>query len=190
MIIDFSQVRTQTLRLADIQHLYTHADLIAATNEMIDTMRDLIKDAKDAYVTFVPFDPDAYDPNAADPHDMYIAWTLGHVIAHTTASGEETASIGASLARGVQADWRDRYEVPWQTLTTVDQVVHRLEESRRMRLALLNSWPDEPHLEVLRATKSQGDLNAIGYTLRGLKHDADHVGQIAEIMRQAREAIG
>lgn len=190
-MIDFSRVDGQTFRLSDLQQEVTHADLIVATNNMIDTMLDLIKTARDEFVTFVPHDPNAYDSAAASEEEATIAWTLGHVMVHTTASGEETASIGASLARGVAVTWRDRYEVPWQTMQTVDQLVHRLEESRRMRLAMLNSWPDQPHLEVVIDTsKKRGPVNGIGYTLSGLRHDTDHLGQIAEIMRQCHEKFG
>lgn len=192
MLIDFTPIQTGTRKLAELQHEVTHADLIRATHEMIDTMLSLIEEAKDSYVTFQPIDLKAHDSAAINSDEVGMAWTLGHVIVHTTASGEEAASIGSSLARGVLVEWRDRYEVPWQNMETIADLHHRLEESRRIRLAYLNAWPDEPHLEVLWRKKDspKGILNAIGYTLSGLKHDADHINQIAEIIQQAREILG
>lgn len=187
MRIDF-----KTGKVTELQHQLTQADLVEATHHMLDTMLELIADAKDDYVTFQPIDPAAHDNAASSETEVDMAWTLGHVIVHTTASGEETASIGSSLARGVAVDWRDRYEVPWQTMHSLAQLQHRLEESRRIRLAYLSAWPDEPHLDLLWRKKDSDLplLNAIGYTLLGLKHDTDHLGQIADIMQQARAALG
>jgi hypothetical protein len=186
-LIDFQP----TISLAELQLSYTRGDLIEAIHEMIDTIRGLIAQAKDSYVTFLPNDPDAYDPYASSEAEAKMAWTLGHVIAHLTATGEETAGIGSILARGIPVDWRARYEVPWRSIQTITQLIQRLEESRRIRVAYLNAWPDEPHLDVTytRGARSS-ELNAVGYTLRGLKHDTEHLGQIREIMRQAQEALG
>ena len=77
-------------------------------------------------------------------------------------------------------------------MQTIEQVIHRLEESRRMRLAFLDAWPDEPHLDNLWRKREDhyGALNAVGRTLLGLKHDSDHLGQISDIMQQARAKIG
>lgn len=190
MKIDFSQLDGQSVKMSDLQERYSHADLIHATHTMIDTMLDLIKDIPDSYVTFQPEDPDAYDADAATEAEKYMAWTLAHVIVHATASGEEYAANGATLARGVEVNGRNRYEVDWQTVTTTTQLLQRLEESRRMRLAFLNAWPDEPHLTNFWRKREDkwGALNAIGYTMVGLKHDTDHLGQIAEIVRQAKAA--
>lgn len=58
-----------------------------------------------------------------------------------------------------------------------------------MRLASLEMWPDEPYLENAYAFAT--DRPPIGPFERfvyGLKHDHDHLGQIARIVRQAREA--
>ena len=52
----------------------------------------------------------------------------------------------ADLARGVAFHGRSRSEVPWETVTTIAQCRARLEESRRMRLASLDMWPDQPYL--------------------------------------------
>jgi len=185
--IDFSPL-DKGAKVADLQENYTREDLIAATNASIDMMLDLIKDATDEIATFIPHDPDAHDPFAeGEPEN--VAWNLAHVIVHATASGEETAALGATLARGVKAEWRNRYETDWETVTTAAQLHERLEESRRMRLSYFEAWPNAPHLDVKFDKLEQhfGALNACGYALLGLKHDSDHIGQITEIMRQGRE---
>ncbi|MFQ5406978.1 MAG: DinB family protein [Anaerolineales bacterium] len=179
-MLDFAPVRSKEMGLSQLVSDLTPDDLRDLTNEMIDKMLDLTADAVDADVTFVPHDPHAHDPYAADDSDTELAWTLGHVIVHATASAEEAAFIAAELARGVEYHGRSRYEVPWETVTTVDQIRRRLEESRRMRLAMLAVWPDEPVI----IGKADPVLRFVG----GLKHDDDHLGQIAEIMRQARMA--
>lgn len=183
MKIDYAS----SVKFSDLQTSYTRQDLIEATNEMVDTMLAMVKAVPDSYVTFQPFDPHAYDNAATTTGEVHMAWTLGHVIVHATASAEEHAANGATLARGVEINGRNRYETPWETVTTTAQLIHRLEESRRMRLAFLNAWPDEPHLDNFWRKREDrwGALNAIGYTLIGLKHDFDHLEQIAEIIRQA-----
>ena len=136
----------------------------------------------------VPHDPDAYDEWAETEEEIGISWTLGHVIVHTTASAEEAAFLGTELARGVQnRGGRSRSEVPWQTITTIDQCHHRLEESRRMRLAMLDVWPDEPYLNNARRRRRDLYINPIAQFLLGLLHDDSHLGQIENIVQQARE---
>lgn len=176
--------------LSRMQGDFTREDLIAISNEMLDTMRDLITDLPDSYVTFEPDDPNANDPYAADEADVDLAWTLGHVVLHATASGEENTARGAALARGVEVDWRSRYETPWQEVSTIQELLDRIEESRRIRTAYLNAWPDEPHYEVLwKKSERWGDLDARGMVLVGLRHDQNHLPQIEEIIRQAKEAM-
>lgn len=100
-------------------------------------------------MTFIPVDPQAHDSAATNAEEMGIAWTLGHIIAHMTAGAEESAALAAELARGVPFHGRSRYEVPWQTVTTMQQCRSRLEESRRMRLASLGMWPERPDLNLI-----------------------------------------
>jgi hypothetical protein len=60
-----------------------------------------------------------------------------------------------------------------------------------MRLAMLAAWPDEPDLATtIVQVERFGPLNAVGRYLLGLMHEDGHLGQIAEIMRQARAARG
>jgi hypothetical protein len=58
-----------------------------------------------------------------------------------------------------------------------------------MRLATLDVWPDEPHLEVTyQPGPDRPRFNAIQRFVLGLRHDFNHLGQIAEIARQAAAA--
>jgi hypothetical protein len=163
-------------------------ELIRETNEMVDAMLARIAGCRDEDVTFVPIDPKANDIHAAHPDDVSLAWTLGHVIVHTTASSEESAFLAAELARGVPFHGRSRAEVPWQSITTIAQCRLRLEESRRMRIASLDVWPDAAHLEIIIEPWPGAPMhvNAVGRFVVGLLHDSSHLDQIAEIARQAK----
>ena len=187
-MIDFAPVRSGEKTLNDLAIELNVVDLHRLTDEMVDRMLDLIADAADEDVIFVPDDPEANDEFAASENEKALSWTLGHVIVHTTASSEECASQACTLARGVLTTGRSRYETPWETVTTITQVRQRLEESRRMRHALLNAWPDEPHLEVVHVPKRPGaqPLNAVAYFISGLSHDDSHLEQIEKIMEQCQ----
>ena len=189
-MLDFAPVRNRTVSIADMARELTKADLYTLTDEMIDKMQAIIADATDEDVVFVPQDPNANDPFGI-PEERDLSWTLGHVIVHATASSEESAALALTLARGLPVEGRSRYEVPWRTVQHVAQVHSRLEESRRMRKAMLDAWPGEPHLDVTYTPSSRfGPTNAISRFLFGLLHDDDHLGQLEEIMRQARAARG
>jgi len=63
-------------------------------------------------------------------------------------------------------------------VTTKAECVQRLEESRRIRLAYLDTWPDQPHLDVQREVSERflekfGPMNAVSSFLSGLKHELD-----------------
>lgn len=186
MLIDFSPVMRQAMTWQQFQQQYSADDLRRFTNGMIDHMLALIADCTDADVMFVPSDPDAHDPYAATETEVGIAWTLGHVIVHVTASAEEAAALAVDLARGVRRDGRSRYEVPWETVTTIAHCRARLEESRRMRLASFDMWPDVPHRDVTVPSTKWGAVDAVGRFLLGLRHDSNHLAQIADIVAQAR----
>lgn len=188
-MLNFEAVRRKQITIGDLCSGLTVADLCTLTNEMIDKMQALIADCCDADVIFQPVDPQADDPYAATSAEINIAWTLGHVIVHTTASAEESAFLAAEMARGVPNHGRSRYETPWQSVTTIAQCRQRLEESRRMRLASLQMWPDQPHLDLIYSPWPGADeINCVARFVLGLRHDNDHLGQIAEIVRQAHEA--
>lgn len=188
-MLDFSRLRTREATLDDLMSGLTVSDLHDLTNEMIDYQLALIADCTDDDVTFVPEDPAAEDKYATDESETALAWTLGHVIVHVTASSEEKAFLAAEQARGIDREGRSRYETPWQTVTTIAQLRQRLEESRRMRLATLDVWPDEPDLDLTIIYRwLRGSMNAVARFAMGLFHDDDHLEQIAEIVRQAQAA--
>ena len=187
--LDFTPVMNQEMPYSDLIANLNPADLRELTNGMVDTMLDLIADCVDADVIFEPLDPDADDTYAIDDSEREISWTLGHVIVHTTATAEGSAATATELARGVEFHGRSRSEVPWQSITTIAQCRHRLEESRRMRLASLGMWPDQPYLDNRHTPFDLvGEINAIGQFITGLFHDDMHLAQIAEIVRQAKTA--
>jgi hypothetical protein len=186
-MLDFSQYHSKETPLSRlVEHLQTE-DLNDLTNQMINEMLMLIADCNDGDVVFVPEDPDAYDSAAATEEEFRMSWTLGHVIVHVSASSEEAAAIAAELARGVtRRRGRSRSEVPWQSVETIEDCRHRLEESRRMRLASLEMWPDNPDLEN-RVKDHRGDLlNAVSRFIAGLAHDDSHLEQIATIVNQSK----
>lgn len=172
----------------------TAHDLRKVTNKGIDTLLDIISDLTDEDVVFDPVDPYADDPHAK-PGEEKIGWSIAHLVAHVTASSEEWAAYSSILARGIPyvPEPRLRYETHWRDITTKAQAVQRLEESRRMRLAFLDTWPDKPHLDVYRELSSRfveraGEMNAQSGFLFGLKHEIGHYDQFREVARQAREA--
>jgi hypothetical protein len=154
---------------------------------MIDWQLDQIASCQDQDAHFEPSDPDAYDPYASLPEEVTLAWNLGHVIAHVTASSEEAAFLAAEMARGVPNHGRSRHEIPWQSMRTIAACRQRLEESRRIRLASLDLWPEEPFLEIThRPYKTAPEVNALGQFILGLLHDHDHKAHLTEVVRQAR----
>lgn len=190
-MLDFSSIHNgqlTTKQLVERENVSPN-DLRTLTNEMIDRMLQLIADCDDADVSFVPSDPEANDTYASNADDVDLAWTLGHVVVHTTASSEESAFLAAELARGVA--WRGgraRYEIPWQSVTTIQQCRARLEESRRMRVASLEMWPQPPHVENTYEPRAGLVHNCISRFVGGLVHDDSHLKQIENIVTQARAA--
>jgi len=189
-MIDFTPVRNKTIKMTQLVENLSRDDLRRYTDRMVDTMLGLIAECTDRDVTLVPIDPEANDKFAADESEIKLSWTLGHVIVHTTASAEEAAFIAAELARGVpHRGGRSRYEVPWRNVTAIVQCRERLEESRRMRLASLDVWPNQPHLENTYTLERYPDLiNAVVRFVMGLQHDDAHLEQIKKIVQQAQAA--
>ena len=187
-MLDFMPVRNKKKTLLQFVTSLNVNDLRTLTNEMVDRQLELIRDAIDMDVTFEPSDPNANDTFTENPKEVNMPWTLGHVIVHITASAEEAAYMSVELARGVQyRGGRSRYETHWTTVKTIAECRERLEESRRMRLAALEMWPHEPHLDNLyqpRPDQPQG--NCVSRFVAGLMHDDSHLAQIAEIVQQAK----
>jgi hypothetical protein len=187
-MLNFQAVRENKITFDELIAGLTKDDLVNLTNEMVDTIIELIQDCGDPDVFFVPEDPDAYDPFAEDEEDVDLAWTLGHVIVHVNASSEESAALAAELARGVEFHGRSRFEIPWESVITIDECRQRLEESRRMCLASLDMWPSKPHLDNFYQSRPEAPrLNAIGRFVYGFSHAESHLMQIQEIVCQARD---
>jgi hypothetical protein len=190
-MLDFQAIRNKEISLEQFltNLTLTPDDLRKLTNEMIDSMLDLISTCDDADVTFEPDDPNKHDKYATNPDEVDLVWNLGHVIVHTTASSEESAALAAEMARGVAHHGRSRAEMPWQQVKTISACRQRLEESRRMRLASLDMWPQAAHLEMSYEAWPKGPhIHTIGRFIFGLMHDDDHLGQIKEIVRQSHAA--
>jgi hypothetical protein len=189
-MLNFQAVRDNTMKVQDLVRDLTREDMRRELNEMYDEIERLIKDCTEAQVTFEPTDEKADDPYAVEGEES-IAWTLGHVIVHVTASMEEAASIASELARGVEHPGRSRWETPWREATTIDFCRARMEESRRMCLASLEMWPNSPHMEntYTPTFKSALPNTCVSRFASGLKHASDHLGQITEIVRQADNSL-
>ena len=165
----------------------TREELRRLTYKLTDEVERVIRRAKDADVTFQPVDPAANDPGALLDEEVHIGWTLGHLVAHTTATAEELAVVGAELARGVSYHGRSRFEVPWQSFTSRADCIARLRESRRIRTASLDLWPEVPHLENTTVLfPSLPPLGPADCFLLGLRHEAGHLDQIRDVLAQAR----
>jgi hypothetical protein len=187
-VIDFGPMRRREVSLQDLAGPLTRDDLAKLTREMCELELELIEDVRDEDVVFVPDDPEANDTFAARTEDVGLSWTLGHVVVHATASSEESAALALTLARGLPVDGRSRFEVPWQSATTVEFLRHRIKESLRMRLSMLAAWPDESHLDNFYAPyEGRPPMNALGRFLGGLAHDDSHLEQIRKIVEQARQ---
>ena len=190
-MIDYGQLHEDPQTLIKVVESMGIDDLRDELNMMIDNFEGMIVECVDADVVFEPQDPAANDPDAADPEEVHMAWTLVHVIVHLTASAEEKAFLAAEMARGVRLHGRSRFEVPWQTVTTIAQCRQRLAECRRMCLASLDMWPDDPCLLNKKMPwPGYPRVDSRGYFILGLSHAADHLEQVRDIVKQAKAARG
>ena len=187
-MLNFEAIKSKQMTVSELVAGLNQGDLRDSTNEMFDRMLGLISTCKDADVVFTPDDPAANDPHAAQPEEVKMPWSLGHVIVHATSSAEEAAALAAELARGVALHGRSRYETPWREMTSIAGCRARLEESRRMCLASLEMWPSAPHLDLMAELwPGMAPVNAVGRFVMGLLHADSHLGQIAESVRQAKQ---
>lgn len=192
MLPDFTPLLERQTTPIEFAANYTVDDLRAMTDPSIDAMLGFLDGLEDADVTFDPIDPHADDPYAA-PGEENIGWSLAHLIVHVTASSEEGAALSSLLARGIPTKERPRYETPWRDVTTVAGCVARLEESRRMRHAYLDTWPDAPFLDVYRDVSEKftahfGLMNAPAAYIFGLSHEVGHFDQFRDVRQQALAA--
>lgn len=154
-------------------------DISTMTGELYDQLEANATGLSDEQIRFVAEDPD---------QDEEPGWNFAHVILHITASAEEGMALGSSLARGVELTGRSRYEPDWETVTTAAQIAQRLAESRRMALAFLETWPDEPFLHNSYEHNHFGPMNAVSHATLGLVHGKGQMPQVEEIVRQAKAA--
>jgi DinB superfamily len=180
--VDLAAVRAGKATYADQIKNISYQDLRTYIDEVFQTFQSTISSATDAEANFVARDPQATTGNE-------VGWTPGHVIAHMTATLEETAAIASVLARGVQIEsgLRLRYETFWEEIRTAQQLQARLAESQRICNAYLDAWPEQPHLDVtITRIPFVGPTNAIGVCAMGIAHAQGHYEQLKEIMRQAQ----
>ena len=176
-MVDFSGVRAGTQSLAELAASLSKDDLYRLNDELVDAALALLEQAADHHVAFVARDASA---------EGETGWSIAHVVAHATASSEEGAAHAAQLARGIPVEGRSRFEVPWESLTTVDEVRARLEDSRRIRRGYLDAWPSQPNLDVAWDVIPRfGPLNAVARFLLGAMHEDGHVQHLGEVLRQA-----
>ncbi len=188
-MIDFSPIQDKKMNWTRFAAQFSKQDLINQTNQVTDYLLSLIAGCTDADVVFESNDPNAFDPYAENPDETNIGWTLGHIIVHLTASNEESAFLAAELARGVHVEYRrSRWEVPWETVTTIAQCRQRLGESRRMLLASLQIWPEDAHLENFYKTDKGLKITPLVRFLLGQNHTSEHFGQIKDVVAQAKAA--
>ena len=177
-MLDFSLVDRGEGSLAELAGALRVADLHALTDEMIDRVRAIIADVNDVDVVFVPTD----GTGAA-------GWTLSELLTHVSHTSDEAAAFGSMLARGIALDpatFRGRRH---DTLPTVADVQARLAESRRMRHALFDSWPNDPDYATPLLWGSRfGTLNAPALAMFGLYHAHSHLEQIQRTVAQAKAA--
>jgi hypothetical protein len=185
-MIDFSPVWRGETKLAEFAPQFQVHDMIAAVNAQIDAYVALIRDLTDAQVTSLASDPEA---------EGGVGWNVAHVVAHLTATSEEGAAVSSILARGIAYPFepRLRTEVDWTTLTTTAACLQRLEESRRIQLGYLQTWPDQPRLDTYNDAPERliawtGPLNAGTSGLLGLLHADGHRVQLQEIIAQAQNS--
>lgn len=169
--------------LADIARDLDRHDLARLLDEVFEAMGACLAGVSDADVGFIAADPEATDSEEGQ------GWNAAHIVAHVTAGLEETSAAASTLTRGVEVVGRPRYEVPWETLTSAEAVRRRLIESRRICLAFLDTWPDEPHLEtVYTPFPLLGPVNGPERLLLSLGHAGGHLPHLNEVLRQARSA--
>ena len=191
-MLDFSPISNKETTILEFSKNMSVADLRQATNDSLDRLTSYFEGLTDADVVFDPVDETADDPYAVAGEEN-IGWNLAHLLVHVTASSEEGAAFSSLLARGFAAKERPRYETDWKTVTTLAQCIQRLEESRRIRLAYLDTWPDTPFLDVYRETSERfvehfGQLNAPAAFLFGLMHEVGHYEQFEAVRAEALAA--
>ena len=186
-MIDFTPVWNKVVTMNEFAASLSLTDLRRLTENAVDHVLALLADADDAAITFVPTHQEQHHPAANASVERMQGWTIARVVVHATASAEEYAILAAELARGVPHRGRSRSEVPWQTVVTASQCRARLLESRRIRLASLQLWPDSPRLDLgFETWEGSGWVNAKGLFVWGLAYEQQCAWQVRQILAQAQ----
>jgi hypothetical protein len=189
MLINFQPVYNKEKTLSDLAGQYGNADLREALNNYVDFTVQIINSISDEEAIYIPLDPGANDPYATTEAERHVGWSLVHLVMHVTASAEEAAAFSSILARGIAIGGRLRSERDWRQVATCAEAVARLEECRRICLAYLSTWPDQPDLDTTRImpdNMSWMKPNAPIQFLAGLMHWQAHVEQFQKVVEQAR----
>ncbi len=189
MLINFQPVYNKEKTLGDLASEYSNADLCRALNSYVDFTIQIISSVSDEQAIHIPSDPDANDPYATTEAERHLGWSLVHLVMHVTASAEEAAAFSSILARGIALGGRLRSEQDWRQVTTCAQAVARLEECRRMCLAYLATWPDQPDLITVRIMPENASWmkpNAPISFLAGLMHWHKHIEQFQKVAEAVR----
>lgn len=195
MALDYTPIYEGTMKWGAFvtENNLTFEDLREETLRLYEATHTILDEAVDADISFVPHDPNAHDAHAPEGK-QHIGWTLGHLIAHATATNEETFVFGSLLARGIPQGGRIRVEAAWEEIDTVAKARQRLNESRRIVLSYLDAIPDAPDLETERVFSERaaayfGPINALASVLMGLTHHNEHLPQMEEALCQAKAAV-
>lgn len=177
LAIDYPAVTEGRKSMPEQTAHLTLDEVRSMASDMYDQLEGYAAGLTDEQIRFIAHDPD---------QDEEPGWNFAHIILHITGSAEEGMALGSSLARGVEFTGRSRYEPDWEPFTTAEQVAQRLAESRRIALAFLETWPDEPHLDNTYVHDYFGTMNAIAHANAGLLHAQMMMPQVGEIVRQAK----
>jgi hypothetical protein len=183
MTIDFAALEADMFAIERVQAAATHKEVELAVSDAIGDFLDVVAGLSNAQVAHI-----GQDPGTADG----VGWSIGHIVAHATASLEEGCCYSSLLARGcdIPAGQRFRYETPWEEVTTAAQVVRRLLESRHICLAYIGAWPNEPALDNFRKMPegmrmSSMKMNALGTAIFSTHHMRGHLAQLKDAAVQA-----
>ncbi len=191
MLIDFQPLFKREVLPIDFAMKYSPGDLGAAIHGYVDFTLQIINSASDEQLFRIPDDPEADDLHASEA-ERHQGWSLAHLVLHATASFEEGAAFSSLLARGIVIGERLRYEPDWHLVSTRPEIIARLEECRRLGLAYLDTWPDQPHLETLRIMPeklSWMKVNAPTALLNGLMHWHKHLEQFQKVAEQVKDTV-
>lgn len=178
MKVSFQDIISGKLDLNELAGKVSLADIREMSLALFHSFEELLAEATDTTISFVP-----HDAAASDQSEQ--GWTINHIVAHLTATLEETLLLSSLLVRGIRPEERLRTEVPWEELSTTALVLARLRESQRLCGAYLDAWPDEPRLgETITRIPRLGPLNGTGVALLGIGHGQAHIEQVQETLRQ------